>query len=503
MLEVLGSPKRLCNGTTRRDWLSVGGLGLLGLSSRATAQLVEAGASRQLSHPAFGKAKSCILIYLYGAPSQIETFDPKPAAPVAIRGELGTIASAIPGIRIGELLPKTAAILDRVSIVRSMSHPYPVHGVAFATTAVPAIDVAMELSPRDARHWPFIGSVVDYLDERNGRGGEIPRNLGLPWPFSSRRKGEVPRAGPYPGFLGQSYSPVWTQFSGEGTVPFTKSLLAERLELRDPYMGIRADGQFRLAASGTPNAVNAPDAVAVLDRLDQRRALLAQLEHACRGIERQASQAAYDRFQGLAFSLLSSTRLRAALDLRKEPAPIRESYGMTLIGQSALLARRLVETGGRFVTVFWDEYGLAGSGWDTHWNHFPRMRQELCPPFDAAFSGLIADLERRGLLNETLVAVLSEHGRTPQLSSGNGGGRDHWSRAYSILLAGAGIPKGRVYGRTDAVAGEVVDGLVSPKDILATILFLLGIDPDTPMRDRLGRPVPAAGDGRLRPELLA
>jgi hypothetical protein len=496
VLRILGSPKQCCDGLTRRDWLQAGGLGLCGLSL-ADLLAAKTASAASAAHPTFGKAKSCILLYLYGAPSQIETFDPKPEAPEEIRGELGTIPSSVPGVAVGELLPHVAKVMDRVTVVRSMTHPYPVHGVAFATTSIPTIDVAMELNPRDTRHWPFFGSVIDYVEDRRsgGKPPEIPRNLALPWMFSSRRKGEVPRAGPYAAFLGQGYNPVWTNFTGEGTKPFEKTLAADKIVFRDPYMGIVPDGRFSLSSFDSSDLT--------LDRLDSRRTLLEQFDHARRQADSTNQTANFDRFRQMAFSMLASDRLKAALDIQREPASVRELYGMTLIGQASLAARRLVEAGGRLATVFWDEYGLAGSGWDTHWNHFPRMREELAPPFDRAFSGLILDLEARGLLDETLVVCLSEHGRTPKLSKGNGGGRDHWSRAYSIVLAGAGVAAGKIVGRTDRIAGDVVENPVSPKDILATIYHLMGIDPATEMTDRLGRPLPIAGEGRVRFELFA
>jgi uncharacterized protein (DUF1501 family) len=205
----------------------------------------------------------------------------------------------------------------------------------------------------------------------------------------------------------------------------------------------------------------------------------------------------------MAYSLLGSDRLVRALELRHEPHAVRESYGMTLFGQAALAARRLVEAGSRFVSVFWDEYGLADSAWDTHYQHYPRMKDELCPSFDRAYSGLLLDLEARGLLAETAVLCLSEHGRTPKLNSAKGGGRDHWARAYSAIFAGGGFAAGRVVGKTDRIAGDVTETPVSPKDVLATTYHLLGIDPATTLQDRLGRPFPIAGDGRVRRELLA
>jgi arylsulfatase A-like enzyme len=196
--------------------------------------------------------------------------------------------------------------------------------------------------------------------------------------------------------------------------------------------------------------------------------------------------------------------MHRALDIGREPARVRERYGWTLFGQACLAARRLVEAGCRFVTVFWDGYGqFASCAWDTHANHFPRLREYLLPGLDQAYPALIEDLEARGLLGDTLVLWLSEHGRTPRLDSRPAGaGRHHWSRAYSALLAGGGAARGRVVGSTDRLGGEVRETPVSPKDVLATALHLLGIDPATAVPDAQGRPQPVAGDGQVRPELL-
>ena len=195
--------------------------------------------------------------------------------------------------------------------------------------------------------------------------------------------------------------------------------------------------------------------------------------------------------------------MQEALDFGREPMPMREAYGMTLFGQSCLAARRLVEAGTKFVTVIWDAYGLNAGSWDTHHNHFARLKDFLLPVFDQTFSALILDLEQRGLLDETLVLVLSEHGRTPKIDSkAQGGGRHHWSRAYSQVYAGGGMGRGKCRP-TDRLAGDVVETPVSPKDILATAFHLLGIDPDTTFPDREGRPRRIAGTGVVRPELLA
>jgi hypothetical protein len=497
MLRVLGSPKKLCDGLTRREVLRAGGLATLGLGLADYLRLREAQASAARAAPRhFGRARSCILLYLYGSPSQLETFDMKPGAPLEVRGELKPIRSRLPGLDVCELLPNTARVMDRVTVLRSLTHPYPLHGVAYATTGIPQIDVPLELSPRDGRHWPFLGSVVEYLGRPRGRRAAVPGNIALPFPFSSQRAGEVPRAGPYAAFLGSAYNPLWTTFRGRATRRIVKTLAGQSLDVAEPYMGVTPDSRFELASA--PQEAGA----ITLDRLDARRSLLEQFDRR-RHLSAGDAGRSLDRHRALALDLIASPRVRAALDLEREPAPLRELYGLTLFGQACLTARRLVEAGSRFVSVFWDEYGLAGSAWDTHWEHYPRLKNELCPGFDRAFAGLIDDLDGRGLLDETLVLVLSEHGRTPKLSNAKGGGRDHWSRAYSAVLAGGGIARGRVVGKTDKVAGSVTERPVSPKDVLATAYHLLGIDPETTLTDRTGRPLPLVPDGAVLPEVLA
>jgi uncharacterized protein (DUF1501 family) len=194
--------------------------------------------------------------------------------------------------------------------------------------------------------------------------------------------------------------------------------------------------------------------------------------------------------------------MQEALDIRREPSKVRERYGMALFGQACLAARRIVEAGGKFVTVFWDEVGPINTDWDTHWDHYPRLKDRLLPGFDQAFAALLLDLDERGLLEETLVVWMSEHGRTPKLNKNHGGGRDHWSRVYSIVLAGGGIGRGQVVGQSDRLGAEVAQTPISPKDILATIFHLLGIDPHTTVPDRLGRPLAIAGSGVVRAELF-
>lgn len=496
MFTVNGHVKRLCNGLSRRDLIKVGGMGLAG--SLAGASVV-ANNSSVSSLPGFGKAKNCICLFLYGSHSQIETFDPKPNAPEGIRGELGSIMSAVPGVQINELLPNTARITDKLTIIRSVTHLYPVHGVAYAMTGNPRVTLPEELNPHAPNHWPYLGSLVDYLDSRNHPSAvpTVPRNMGLPWAFSSQRVGEVARAGPYGGFLGSTYDPTWTEFVGKGTRKAYKTLTDKVWEDYELYRGVTPESHLRL-----PGMTEASSTELTVDRLNSRRSLLDQIED-LRRFE-SGSLSGVDRNRAQGYRLLDNPRFRNAFDLSKEPESTRKSYGMTLFGQATLTARRLVEAGGRFVSVFWDEFGLAGTGWDTHWDHFPRMKDELLPGLDLALSGLISDLEQRGMLDETLVLLLSEHGRTPQIAkSTKGGGRDHWSQCYSVVMAGAGVKQGNVIGKSDSIAGTVVDNPVSPKDILATSLHLLGHDPTSVIYDRQNRPLELVPESRILSEVLS
>ncbi len=498
MLRVLGSARRCCDGVSRRDFLRIGGLGLAGLSLTQLLRL-QAESCAADKKPNFGKAKAVILLHLYGSPSQLEWADMKPDAPVEVRGELGAISSNVPGLAVCELFPNMARVMDRTSVIRSMTHPYPIHGVAYAWTGNPAIDVAMELRPRDPRHWPFFGSVVQYVYEQRqppGRMPPVPSNIALPFRFSSRREGEVPRAGPYAAFLGSQYDPVWTEYVGTPTKGIRKTLQDKVFTGNDPFLGTSADTYFTV-----PGATELLPGLS-LDRLDHRRSLVEQFNQLRRELDRLAAAQNWDRYQQQALSLLASEKLAAALDLRREDPAVRELYGESLFGKACLAARRLVEAGSRVVTVFWDEYGLAGSGWDTHWNHYPRMRLELCPGFDRAWYGLLSDLDQRGLLDDVLVVCGSEHGRTPYLNKAEGGGRDHWSRVYTTLVAGAGVKRGFVLGASDRLGAEVADRPVSPKDLLATMYHLLGIDHHMTIPDAQGRALPLV-EGEVIDELLS
>jgi hypothetical protein len=493
MLRLLGNRKALCCKGSRRDLLQLGGLGAFGLTLDQFLAARSAAAAQPTGNR-FGQAKSCILIYKYGSPPQHETFDPKPDAPAEIQGKLKAIPTNVPGVRICEGLPKIARIMDRLTVVRSLTHPYPLHGTVYATTGIPEVDTTIEAQPRNARQWPFIGSIVDYLAEQRGAASlpEVPRNVLLPFVMGSKTE-YPPLAGPYGGMLGPRWDPVVTDFTAKGTHESPE--IRPNAAYRDPQFGIEPTDRLQLGGGG----VDPRDLPS--ERLALRRSLLNQLEHAKAVAENSGD--AYTSLQQRAFSLLTSGKMQVALDFTREPTPVREAYGMTLFGQSCLAARRLVEAGSKFVTVTWDAYGLNAGSWDTHHNHYGRLNDFLLPVFDQTFTTLILDLEARGMLDETLVLVISEHGRTPEIDSKpKGAGRGHWSRAYSQVYAGGGMARGHVVGSTDEHARDVTETPVSPKDILATAFHLLGIDPATTFPDPVGRPMPIAGTGVFRRELL-
>lgn len=493
MLQISGTRKAFCDGVSRREFLNVGGISTFGLGLNHVLGTQAAASAK----PGFGSAKSCILIFPYGSPSSHETFDPKPELP-DVQGELKDIDSSVPGLRICEGLPKTAEVMDKITVVRSMTHPYPVHGLAYAVTGLPTYTPELETRARDRRHWPFIGSIVDYVDRQREAGpSPIPRNIGLPWLVNSKTDLPAVNAGPWAAFLGSEYDPLWTDFDGKGLHVAPKNTVAQTKRFKNPFGGTTADGRLRLSRDAELR-----EEVSV-ERLGLRRSLLEQFDRHARLSDHGSGAQDMNVQQQLAMSLLTSNRLRDALDIGREKIESRERYGMSLFGQACVAARRLIEAGGRFVTVFWDCFGqFANGGWDTHQYHYPRLKQLLLPSFDLAYSALLRDLDDRGLLDETLVICMSEHGRTPQINSKPGGGREHWSRAYSATLAGGGVGRGRVVGETTRDGGEVLSNPVSPKDILATAFHLLGIDPHMTVNDRQDRPHPIAGAGKFRRELL-
>ena len=355
----------------------------------------------------------------------------------------------------------------------------------------------MQLNAKDPKHWPYIGSVVQYLDEVGLDRSKTPliRNVALPWLLSSRRPHPSRNGGPYGAFLGSTYDPIWTDFMGQATQAANYVFGGKVARVMDPYGGIEPDYRFKFSTQTEEKHIQ-------LDALNRRMSLLTQLKRAQRRFDTERTRG-FDRHQQLANSLVTSSPVADALEADREDQSIREKYGMNLFGQSCLVARRLIEAGVKFVTVFWDEVGSVNAAWDTHYEHYPRLKTQLLPGLDTGFAALVKDLESRGLLDETLVVCTTEHGRTPKITSQDQGGRDHWSRAYSSILAGGGLARGRVIGATDRIASDVVDSPVSPKDILATMYHLLGIDPNAIIRDDSGREFRVAGEGQLLPEMIA
>jgi hypothetical protein len=480
MITMLGSPRRCCDGLTRRETLRAGALSALG--GLTLTHLLHAEEARPAPlRP--GKAKSVIVLYLLGgAPSQ-DMYDLKPAAPDAIRGEFKPIASNVPGIEICEHLPRTARWMHRAALVRSVNHKAGCHNTLPSYTGyeVPLDNI---VTTRDT-YPPSMGSVCEFL---NPTGPEHPpayvyMPCYLGWGQSIRRPG------PYAGFLGKRYDPLFTECS-----PYID---------KDAPAEAPGHPQVLRGEPHIPNSVLGDELT--IDRLNTRRGLLAQLDDALRAAESARALGTFDRQRHRAFGMLTSSRARAAFDLEQEDPKLRERYGRTLFGSSALIARRLVEAGVRFVNVTWDCYWerlrLQYDCWDTHTRNFAILRDYNLPYLDLTYSALMEDLDQRGLLDETLVVVMSDFGRTPKINPA--AGRDHWTFCYSVLLAGAGIRGGTVHGASDAQAAYVKDKPVSTGDVCATIYHCLGIDPALLVRDQAGRPVAIAHGGTPIREILA
>jgi hypothetical protein len=399
----------------------------------------------------FGRARSVIMLFLHGGHAQQETWDPKPDAPSEARGEFGAIATRVEGVRISELLPMSAQVLDRVALIRSLSHPNANHVQA----ALPAMTGHAHPPDQEARgdfppsptDFPAIGAVLDLL--RPAR--DLPTWVQL-GPTMRRMNGTVLH-GQSPGFLGGKHAPLVIDD-----------------DLNDP--------RARPDALAGDSAVPGP-------RLASRRSLLDEVDEARRALDRVAEVRSLDAFQHRALNLLGSSRTALAFDLSAEPAAVRDRYGRNSFGQSCLLARRLAESGVPMINV---HYCRTPPGWDTHSKHFSSMKESLCPTFDRAFSALVSDLDARGQLDRTLVVANAEFGRTPQVN--RNAGRDHWPWVYSIALAGAGTRGGTVYGASDSLAAHPASHPHDPADMAATIYHLLGVPADTTVRDPLGRPYP-------------
>lgn len=437
---------RNCAGVRRRDCLKLGLTAALGAGFVDLLRLRGAAASGAASLPR--SAQSCILVWLDGGPTHYETFDPKPLAPQEIRGEFFPIDTRIPGVQFSEHLPCLAAIADKLAIVRSIRHDQGNHGAGnhyLMTGAPPRIPVGCGAF---VSFHPSLGSVTAH--QRGSRNG-LPAYFSLP---------QMSRSGG-PNFLGAQFAPF--------VVP------------NDPN-----SSSFRVRDVALPRGLEQ-------ERFDRRRSLRAEVDQLPR-FSRQAGDpvGAVDEYYQRGYELIASQEAQAALDIHREPESVRERYGRNSFGQRALLARRLVEAGVPFITLY-------EGGWDHHRDLFASCRKRL-PEFDRTLAALIEDLNERGLLDETLVVVLGEFGRTPKINKD--AGRDHWSNAMSVLFAGGGTPGGIVVGATDPQGYSAVDRVLSPENFAATIYRKLGIDPNMILYTPQGRPAHLVSDPTPIVELM-
>jgi hypothetical protein len=465
-MAVQGNSHRLLS---RREALELGSLSLFGLS---LPQMLAAQAhGAPVPSGSYGKAKSCILLFMWGGPAHQDTWDMKPAAPAEIRGEFSPIATKVPGIQICEHFPQLATRTDQLCLVRSMTHNNPDHTTSthFLLTGQPPPQ------SKDRRvQFPHMGAVLSKLNRGHGP---------LP-PFVSMRpkvEGDVPRfveesQGQFAGWLGSAYDPLTID--------------------HDPN---RAD--YRVAELSLQRELNAA-------RLDERLALRGKLNGK---LPVAPDDAAQERNLQRAYDLLTAAAdQRGAFDLSQEPAKLRERYGLNPHGQSVLQARRLVERGVPLVTVFWPNDGIKNVSvyWDTHSRNFIDLKQRLMPVADQAFSTLLDDLSERGMLDETLVIWTGEFGRTPRVGQRNSNagagrdGRDHWPGCFTSVLAGGGVKGGMIHGASDKHAAYPINDPVTPADLIATVYHLLGIPETQTFPDDSGRPI-YIRTGKVIPQLLA
>jgi hypothetical protein len=448
MLRVPGALVRLCDGPSRRDLLRAGALGGIGLALPELLRLQHAQAATGQS----ATADACILVFLWGAPSQYETFDPKPEAPAGIRGEFGTTQTHIPGVLLGEHIPLIAQRTRQFTLVRTCTQTSTHHQSAAyeALTGYPPSRDAVNLTVTPSDH-PNLGSIVARLAPGKSA---LPRFVQLPQ-LATDVGNLTP--GQFAGFLGRQYDPLAV--------------------VKDP------SGPDFDVTDLTPNPDVSPA------RLEDRKALLKLVDQQAKSLEESAAAKALDVYQERAVRLLTSPAVHQAFDLNCEPAVLRDRYGRNSLGQSCLLARRLVEGGVKLVTVC---SGFGGKtpqdAWDTHEDNFRKLKDRLLPPLDLAVSALLDDLHQRGLAERTLLLVMGEFGRTPRINAK--AGRDHWERCYSILLSGGGLRAGLVHGRSDRIGAYPTQGKVyTPADVCATVYQCLGIDPHTEVTDQAGRPL--------------
>jgi uncharacterized protein (DUF1501 family) len=475
MIIVPGQVGRdLCDrqlGMTRRDLLRVGGSGLLGLSLGTMFQLRAKGAeSNPGGGPGWGKAKSIIMVYLQGGPSHMDLWDPKEGVPDNVRSVFQPIPTKVPGTQYCEVLPKLAQVNDKFTMIRAMS--YTPNGLFNHTAAIyqmmtgyttDKVSPSGQLEPPDPKDFPNFGSQLVRM--------KPPTEPMLPFVMLPRplQESNVVGKGGTAGFLGKAYDP-YTLFPDGDDLDMNKldRIRVDDLKLRPEVFSARLERRARLR-----EAINAN-----MPQIDQAVADYKLNEY-------------YDQ----ALQLIISGRARDAFNLEAEPASVRETYGRNTFGQSCLLARRLVEAGTRVVEVIWPKVANSDNhSWDHHVDLTKRMKTQSAPMLDSGLSALIADLDARGLLNETLVVAVGEFGRSPQKgvsTSGNGNsadGRDHWPYCYTAVIAGAGIKRGYVHGKSDKTASAPLEDPVHPGELLATIYHAFGIDPQTIVYNHLNQP---------------
>ncbi|WP_315852059.1 DUF1501 domain-containing protein [Tautonia rosea] len=435
-----------CAGPNRREALKAGALTLGGLSLPGLFQAQSAAASPVRTTS--GRAKACILVFAWGGPSQLETLDLKPDAPDEIRGDFRPIATSVPGIQISEHFPMLAERMDKMAIIRSMSHDDPAHlsSVHHQQTGHLAPRPKSDADGPSPLDWPHLGSLVARVQPRSGA---LPSSVIMPWTVAHPAAPGGKAPGQHGGWLGKSFDPF--------LLPGNPN--AE---------GFRVEG------------LNLPEGLGP-DRVRSRRDLLSSVD---RGAVEPPS---WTKTQARAFDALLSAEARGAFQIDREDPITRDRYGRHIHGQCMLMARRLVEAGVPLVTVNWHDD--RKNFWDTHLDNFNHLKNRLMPPTDRGLSALLDDLAARGMLDETLVVWVGEFGRNPRITRNNAG-REHWPRCYSALLAGGGVQGGMVYGSSDRWAAYPASDPVSPADLAATILFALGIDPGTEVIDPIGRPLP-------------
>jgi len=444
---------------SRRNMIQLGGLGMMGLG---LPRLFESRAAADTSGLT-PRADACIIIFLNGGPSHLDMWDMKPEAPEGIRGEFSPIATTVPGYSLSDQLPRLATQMHRATVVRSMHHNINnAHAAAVyaALTGHDRGELGGGAKPTDN---PAPGSVLSYVRPPDR---PVVPHVTLPYITKEGAKGP-PQPGFFGGYLGGAYDPLFV--------------------LNDPNDPKFVVPEFSLQAGVS------------LDRLDRRRQLFKSLDVHFASPGGQRSLEAMSSHQRRAIELLMAPATREAFQVSQEPEPLRDSYGRNIYGQSVLLARRLIEAGTRLVCVSWAPD--ANATWDTHGGNFSKLRKLLLPEFDAACTSLIEDLARRGMLDRTLVAVMGDFGRSPQVNKN--AGRDHWNWCYSLMLAGGGTPQGLIYGASDKIGAFPADKPLTPGHIVSTIYQLLGIPHDLTLHDRLSRPHRLVPTGNPVAELMA